>query len=402
MNALAEKLMSDVSLTEDAYHSVRQQGLQRLMKFGFPDLRTEAWKYTSLRLIEKRNIGDGQGQAASLPKWPINGTVLHFDHGKLLGGADGLPSGLVLSPMAPDQLEAKKFDDLYGEQAGAFAWLNLARFSEAWHLSVKGSHELVIAITTSPEFNGEIFPRLRIDLEPHASLVLIEDQKDEGQGLVNVVTEIAVGEGACLSHIIKRDNRESAWVQRTDVRVSKDGDYRVMAFDQGGRLTRHDLTIRLDHSGAQGQIDGLALLDGNEHVDWHTEMIHQTGHTNSRESFRMLADGSSVGVFNGRIHIHENADDSHSDLNTANLLLSEAARVDIKPELEIYSEEVTASHGATIGQLDDRALFYLQSRGLSESDARALLKYGFAAEPIQRLTVESVRDWLLHELKQVL
>jgi Fe-S cluster assembly protein SufD len=394
--------MSDVSLTEDAYHSVRQQGLQRLMKFGFPDLRTEAWKYTSLRLIEKRDIGDGQGQTASLPKWPINGTVLHFDHGKLLGGTDGLPSGLVLSPMAADQLEAKKFDDLYGEQAGAFAWLNLARFSEAWHLSVEGSHELVIAITTSPEFNGEIFPRLKIDLEPHASLVLIEDQKDEGQGLVNVVTEIAVGEGACLSHIIKRDNRESAWVQRTDVRVSKDGDYRVMAFDQGGRLIRHDLTIRLDHSGAQGQIDGLALLDGNEHVDWHTEMIHQTGHTNSRESFRMLADGSSVGVFNGRIHIHENADDSHSDLNTANLLLSEAARVNIKPELEIYSEEVTASHGATIGQLDDRALFYMQSRGLSESDARALLKYGFAAEPIQSLTIESVRDWLLDELKQVL
>jgi Fe-S cluster assembly protein SufD len=144
------------------------------------------------------------------------------------------------------------------------------------------------------------------------------------------------------------------------------------------------------------------VLNSKQHVDYHTSIDHCTGHTNSREAFRLLADGTGVGVFNGRIHIHEDSDDSHSDLNTASLLLGEMARINAKPELEIYSEDVTASHGATIGQLDDDALFYLRSRGLPTEEANTLLKYGFAAEPLEGQADEDVRDWLLDQLQAVL
>ncbi|MEN1727773.1 MAG: SufD family Fe-S cluster assembly protein, partial [Pseudomonadota bacterium] len=153
---------------------------------------------------------------------------------------------------------------------------------------------------------------------------------------------------------------------------------------------------------ARGEIDGVALINSQQHVDFHTAIDHAVGPTNSRETFRMLADGSGVGVFNGRIHIHRGADDSHSDLNTANLLLSDSARINTKPELEIYAEEVTASHGATIGQLEDSALFYLRSRGVPASEAAALLKLGFASEPLDNIEDEAVRDWVQSVLHQAL
>lgn len=399
MSALAEKLGVDASVSDDAYLNIRQKGQQRVMQFGFPDTKTEAWKYTSLRSMEKWQAGHQIGETASLPRYPIDATVLHFDHGQLVSPLEALPEGLVVAPLAPELLEAKDYDALYGQQAGAFAWLNLARFSQAWRIEVRGDHKLVIAITTSDEFDDEFFPRLRFDISPNAHLTLIEDHSDTGRGLVSGTSEFYLSEGANVAHVIRRRTHESVWIQRTDVEIQKDANYKVVTFDQGGRLTRHDLKVRLNEAGAHGEIDGLVVLNDKDHVDWHTEIVHKTGHTNSREGFRMLADGHSVGVFNGRIHIHEDADDSHSDLNTANLLLSDDARVNIKPELEIYSEEVTASHGATIGQLDERSMFYMQSRGLSEEAARALLKFGFAAEPLFAIDSESIRDWMMETLK---
>ena len=402
MSALAEKLIPKPEALPADYSEVRSHAMQRLMQHGFPDTKTEAWKYTSLRVLEKRDFSGQTGAATPLPSYPISASVLHFDHGRLVSDLSALPEGVRVSALPIDALSLAQYDERYGQQAGAFQWLNLAKFEAAWDIEVSGDQALVIATTTSSEFNGDVYPRIRIRVEPNATLELIQDQRDEGQGLVNIACEVELAQGSRVRHLIHRQNSESVWVQRTDVDIAKDADYRVVAFDRGGRLTRHDLKMRLNEAGAHGEIDGLVLLNGSQHVDWRTEIVHATGHTNSREAFKMLADGRSVGVFNGRIHIYPDADDSHSDLNTANLLLSDDARINIKPELEIYSEEVTASHGATIGQLDDRSLFYLRSRGLSEADALALLKFGFAAEPLEQIQNDAIKDWALAELKEVL
>lgn len=402
MSALAEKLIPKPEALPSDYSEIRSHALQRLMQYGFPDTKTEAWKYTSLRFLEKRDLGEQTGATTVLPNYPIDAVVLHFDHGRLTTDLSTLPAGVRVSALQADAISLSRCDEQYGEQAGAFQWLNLARFNEAWDIEITGDQAVVIATTTSPEFDRDVYPRIRIRVMPNARLELIQDQRDSGQGLVNIVCELSLAQGSSVRHLIHRQNSESVWVQRTDIDIAKDADYRVVAFDRGGRLTRHDLKMRLMDAGAHGEIDGLVLLNGNQHVDWRTEIVHATGHTNSREAFKMLADGQSVGVFNGRIHIFPNADDSHSDLNTANLLLSDDARVNIKPELEIYSEEVTASHGATIGQLDDRSLFYLRSRGMSEADALALLKFGFAAEPLEQIQNEALKEWALSELKEVL
>ncbi len=402
MSALAEKLMVTPVDETSGYDTIHELGQQRLMQYGFPDMKTEEWKYTPLRVLEKRAFQDPIEATTALPSWPVDGVVLHFEQGVLTSDPATLPEGVKLSPISPDLLGKKDYDPLYGQREGAFGWLNLAKFKQAWHLEITGDQTVILATTLSKAFEAQVHPRLLIDVAANASLKLIEDQRDQGQGLINIACEINVAEAARVEHVICRQNAESVWIQRTDVDVAKDADYRVSAFDRGGRLTRHDLNVHIKGAGANGEIDGLVLLNDRQHVDWHTEIAHCVGHTNSREAFRFLADGSGVGVLNGRIHIHPDSDDSHSDLNTANLLLSDDARINIKPELEIYSEEVTASHGATIGQLDEGSLFYMRSRGLTEAEGLALLKFGFAAEPMMQIQTPEIREWVLGQLKEVL
>ncbi len=400
MSALIDSLAIEARLPADDHVEVRRRAHKMLLKHGFPDIKTEAWKYTSLRVLEKRAFSDHLPGSNVLPELPFAATVLHFDNGLLNANDLNLPDGVTLEPQSGAQLDAVD----HGDRAGAFGWLNLARFEQAWQLRIEGQLEqpLVLVISTAEDFHGDVHPRLAIELAAGAKAQIIEVHGDCGEGLVNIVQDIVLEQSANLHHLISRQSAQSAWIQRSHVKVAGDADYRFHTLDRGGRLTRHDLAVHLTASGAHAEIDGTVLVNDRQHVDFHTAIDHEVGHTNSRESFRILADGSGVGVFNGRIHIQRGADDSHSDLNTANLLLSEAARINAKPELEIYAEEVTASHGATIGQLEDQALFYLRSRGIPADQASALLKQGFAAAPFENIESGPVRDWLLGVLNNVI
>ncbi|WP_376691410.1 SufB/SufD family protein [Wenzhouxiangella sp. EGI_FJ10409] len=400
MSELAERLVPESALAADDFSDLRQTAQRALMEHGFPDLKTEAWKYTPIKLLEKREFQAEPASASIAPELPFEAHVLHFDNGILKADAAGLPEGVTLARAGREDFEGIE----YGGREDAFAWLNLARFGQAWRITIEGElhRPLVLATTTSEDFAAAVHPRLFIEMADNARATLVEVQSGAGEGLINAVTSIRVGQGAALNHVMRRSGGDTMRVARTAVDVVRDAEYRSFVLDTGARLGRQDLNVFLNEAGSVGEIDGTVVLDSKQHVDYHTSIDHCTGHTNSRESFRVLAAGTGVGVFNGRIHIHENADDSHSDLNTANLLLGEQARINAKPELEIYSEDVTASHGATIGQLDDSALFYLRSRGLPIEEANRLLKYGFAAAPLEGLAAGPVRDWLLEELQSVL
>lgn len=387
MSALLERLEN--SGPADAYAELRQRARKALMSHGFPDLKTEAWKYTSLRVLDKRDFSGGF-TAGEAPSLPFEADLIRIS--ALDQGLPSLPDGLSLEPMPASALAELE----YGGREDAFAWFNLARLSTAWRLRIERPLErpLALCFDTGAEFAGDWHPRLHIQLAEGASATLIDLQQDQGSGLMNLVQDIDLAAGSQLEHVIERQGHESAIVARTTVEVGKDASYRARLLDLGGRLHRQDLRIHLNDAGAHGEIDGLGLIDSKQHVDVHTCIDHRVGHTTSREAFRMLADGTGVGVFNGRIHIARGADDSHSDLNTANLLLSDSARINTKPELEIYAEDVTASHGATIGQLDEDAVFYLRSRGVPLDQAASLLKRGFARLPVDAVADEAVRDWL--------
>jgi len=405
MSALLEKLLPDpLPDGEPGLDVLRRKAQKILMKHGFPHRKTENWKYLPLTQLEKRDFGPPTDRASwpEPPSLPFEAGLVHVHNGCIDPDRCRLPDGVTLRGLTSEDVDVSALDET--GPADAFAWLNLARFEQGWVLRVDAEVDipLLLAVTCDEEIDTALNPRLRLDLARGSRLQLIESQQVGGAGLLNTVFDITLERDAELTHLIDREVGETALIQRTAVRVGDSASYRAFVLDGGGRLTRQDLVAMLDAPGAQASLAGAGVLSGRSLVDYHTTIEHRVGGTHSDEDFRILADDYAVGVFNGRILMVRGADDSHSEMNTGNLLLSENARINTKPELEIHAEEVTASHGATIGQLDDTARFYLRSRGLTDSQARSLLKYGFAAAVFDELRAGPARDWMLSRLEETL
>jgi len=405
MSALLEKLLPDrLPDGEPGLDVLRRKAQKILMKHGFPHRKTENWKYLPLTQLEKRDFGPPTDRASwpEPPSLPFESGLVHVHNGCIDPDRCRLPDGVTLRGLTSEDVDVSALDET--GPADAFAWLNLARFEQGWVLRVDAEVDipLLLAVTCDEEIDTALNPRLRLELARGSRLQLIESQQVGGAGLLNTVFDITLERDAELTHLIDREVGETALIQRTAVRVGDSASYRAFVLDGGGRLTRQDLVAMLDAPGAQASLAGAGVLSGRSLVDYHTTIEHRVGGTHSDEDFRILADDYAVGVFNGRILMVRGADDSHSEMNTGNLLLSENARINTKPELEIHAEEVTASHGATIGQLDDTARFYLRSRGLTDSQARSLLKYGFAAAVFDELRAGPARDWMLSRLEETL
>ncbi len=400
MSALVEKLVGEETggkAEPDWLVEARREARRALMRDGFPDARTEDWKYTSLKLLEKRSLTESEGtEREPLPDLPAGGLVLDFFNGRLQV-PDDLPAGVRIYPLREAQGPKGLVGD-YGGREAAFAWLNTARFEEGWVLDIQRelSEPVLLVSRTTADFSGVVHPRLTVRLAPDASAQLVEMQLGQGSGLCNWLTGIELGRDSRLDHCrLQHAGNDSLLIQRNDVTVAGGGRYNWISVDLGGRLGRHDLNIDLIEAEAGCQVDGVFVADGRAHLDHHTRIDHRVGPSYSEENFRGLLSGRSRGVFNGKIVVHKGADGSASEMNNANLLLSEHAEIDTKPELEIYADEVTAAHGATVGQLDSDALFYLQSRGIPASQARMLLKQAFARTIVEKVRPEAFRDdWL--------
>jgi len=230
--------------------------------------------------------------------------------------------------------------------------------------------------------------RLIVLLEPGASLDLVEqfDSAAETAGALNLVTQIDLAEGAGLTHVrVQNESDGAVLLTATSVVQAARSNYHYSGFDLGGGLVRHGLSATLEGTAAESIFDGAFVLDRKRHVDNHVSVEHVAPGCSSHQFFRGVLGGSSRGVFNGRALIRPGADGSSVRQSNANLLLSELAEMDTKPELEIYADEVEASHGATVGQLDESAVFYLRSRGLSEDQARRILTMAFCHTVTDRL-----------------
>jgi len=230
--------------------------------------------------------------------------------------------------------------------------------------------------------------RICIILERDAKLEILEqfESPDGNANTCNIVMQADLAAGAVLKHIRFQDESEgTVLVTRTEVAQQADSEYAHYGFDLGGGLVRHDLHTSLHGRGAKTSINGAYLLDGNRHVDNHTMVDHIAPGGVSDQYYRGVAGGSGRAVFNTAVFVHPGADETEATQSNANILLSARAEVDTKPELEIYADEVIASHGATVGQLDEQAVFYLRSRGLNEKEARQLLTTAFCRSVSDKL-----------------
>jgi Fe-S cluster assembly protein SufD len=386
----------DRLLTSTPNCSVRQQAADWAREIGLPTRKTERWKYTSLRSLEKKVFS----QEAFSEQSESNDLNLSYDlrlsFVNDVLSHDKLPKGVTIERFTLEQEAA----DQYKDDSDVFACLNVAESDQAWKVTVSSDQTIMLSSNTTEDYAGAVHPCIFFDIQPGVSCTLYDIQYDEGAGLVNYLQNIVVGYRAQFNHIIHKDNYKSTVIQRCDVVVHDGATYNCYALDAGGTLNKQDINVRLIEQHASCAIYGVGVMGQGDHSDWRTHISHEHPHTNSTETFRILADHTGTGCFNGKIHIFRGADDSHSELSTGNLLVGNNARVNIKPELEIYAEEVTASHGATIGQLDDESLFYLQSRGLPEDEAISLLKYAFLAEPLEQIKNDEARKILLESLQE--
>ncbi|HEX8685761.1 MAG TPA: Fe-S cluster assembly protein SufD, partial [Pyrinomonadaceae bacterium] len=213
--------------------------------------------------------------------------------------------------------------------------------------------------------------------------------------LTNSFVEVFVKDGARVKHFkVQHEGERAFHVASTRAEVGHDGAYELTTVTLGAQLSRHGIEVILGSEGASCRVDGLYLVGTGQHADTHSLIDHREPHCTSRQNYKGILDGRSRAVFNGRVFVREGAHQTDAEQSNKNLLLSPEARVDTKPQLEIYNDDVKCSHGATVGQLEEEELFYLLSRGLHPDLARNLLTYGFAEEIVEGIKFESIREQL--------
>ena len=387
--------------------ALRKQRASALVDMPMPTRKTENWKYSAkyLKLSDDMAISlpaDGKtGNSLAVPGYKVV-----FLNGVMIPEASEFPD--------LDGISIESFRDLNGDDATAlsrklgstldhdqaqFAQLNGARFEDGLLIRLKPGavldQPLFIIHETYGDASGSAYPRVYVEAGANSQMTLVEEYTSGGEApvLVDTVTEFDVADGANITSI--RLNMEGDNVQHigaTGVLQARSSRFESHCVGFGGPLRRHDLQVRLEGEGAETKLNGVVVTQGKQHYDNHTAIDHVAAHCNSEETYRNIAADKSHAVFNGRIHIHEDAQKSNADMNNKNLLLNSGAEIDTKPELEIYADDVKCAHGATIGQLDETSLFYLVSRGIGRRDANVLLTMAFINELVAQIPVEAVRE----------
>ncbi|MBB6188844.1 Fe-S cluster assembly protein SufD [Rhodanobacter sp. MP7CTX1] len=397
--------------------TARLENREAFASAGLPDTRVEAWKYTALRALGQRSFANGDDQAqtrvvdaASLILPGVDGPRLVFVNGVFradLSMLDSLPAGLTLQPLSQalhGDTEPLRFalSRHYRETGDAFARINAANAHDGVVLRVAANAKItapvqLVFVGAAAEAALAWHARNVIELAEGAELTLIEQHVASGEQahLATLVSDIELHQGARLHHTLLQNAAIGAsLVRRSSLRLHARARATLHVLELGGALVRHDLQAELLGDGAQLDTRGVFMPHGRQHIDTQLAIRHQALNTTSSSNWRGVANDRARGVFRGAIVVAPGADGSDASLSNKNLLLSPSAEIDTKPELEIYADEVKAAHGATVGQLDERSLFYLRSRGIPQAEARALLTTAFCRAVLDDLPDETLREHL--------
>ncbi len=397
--------------------AARRENREAFASAGLPDTRVEAWKYTALRALGQRSFASGDDQAqmravdaGSLTLPGVDGPRLVFVNGVFradLSLLDGLPTGLTLQPLSQalhGDTEPLRFalSRHYRETGDAFARVNAASARDGVVLRVAANAKIaapvqLVFVGAAAEAALAWHARNVIELGEGAELTLIEQHVASGEQvhLATLVSDIELQQGARLHHtVLQNAAMGTSLVRRSSLRLHVRAHATLHVLELGGALVRHDLQAELLGDGAQLDTRGVFMPHGRQHIDTQLAIRHQALNTTSSSNWRGVANDRARGVFRGAIVVAPGADGSDASLSNKNLLLSPSAEIDTKPELEIYADEVKAAHGATVGQLDERSLFYLRSRGIPQAEARALLTTAFCRAVLDDLPNETLREHL--------
>lgn len=428
--------MSDVQTSAPAwarnlYHTggpwagLRQEAFERFLELGLPTPRNEAWKYTNVAPIARGNFkaaGEGRLSGADVERLLVPGLSARpivFINGQFradLSSVDALPQGVMVSSLgalragtAPKELVVAT-DEHLGRHARfkdeAFTALNTACLTDGAVIVAERGIVVdqpfhVVFVTTADQAEAVTHPRLLIVARENSELTVLESYIGLGanQYFTDAVTELVVESGAVVDHCrLEEEGPGGFHVGAFHINQGRASRVQTGTFSFGGALVRNNLEVVLDGEGVSSTLLGLSVLEGAQHVDNFTVLDHARPHCESRELYKGIYDDRSRGVFNGTIIVREGAQKTNAIQSNRSLLLTAEAAVDTKPQLKIWADDVKCTHGATVGQLDDDALFYIRSRGVGEAAARNMLIHAFASEVVSELKRVQLRHYLEERL----
>lgn len=397
----------------DWLKNLREMAFEYFTANGFPTPQSEEWKYTNVAPVGRENfqISDAKITSETIAPFVFDESkesVLVFTNGsfdKNASNLNALKDANILS--FPEALENDRYAKTFKARLGslvdaeknAFTALNTAFIGEGVfiHLPKNVKIDAPVQLLFLTDEGKVSFPRVLIVAESFAEATIIEtyNRSAETKYLTNAVVEISVADEAKIKHFrVQRESHSAFHVSTTAAEVGRGSVYDTTAINLGAKLSRHDVLLKFNAEGGEAFVDGLYFLGESQHHDTHSVIKHDVPNCTSHQTYKGILNDQSRGVFNGKVFVAVGAHGTDGYQSNKNLLLSNEARVDTKPQLEIFNDDVKCSHGATVGQLEEEELFYLLSRGLNETLARNLLTYGFAEEIVNKIEIESIKKQL--------
>jgi Fe-S cluster assembly protein SufD len=405
----------------EALRELRRRAAERFAALGFPTMREEDWRFTNVAPVAKTRFAPAPAsydrarvEAAIAPLRLADAHELVFVDGRF---APELSAGPASFPgVTAGSLAALVADDFgrlephLGRHASfverPFAALATTLFADGAAILVPRGAVVprpihVLFHTTGSAEPTAVFPRTLLVAGETAEVTLVETYcgSEGARYLVAPVTEIVAGESSRVDHYkLQRDAEQAFHFGLLHVESARAAIVSTQTFSLGAAIARHDVEGALVGEGSETTLNGLYLVRGKQLADFHMRVDHAAPHTTSHELFKGVLDERGRGVFNGRIHVHRRAQKTDAKQTSRNLLLSDEAMVNANPQLEIFADDVRCTHGSTVGQLDELAVFYLRSRGIGLEAARSLLTYAFASDLVERVRVPAVHDQLQEHL----
>ena len=416
---LKEKLLSSFLAFEnekdvDSYvHDIRTQAIKKFEEEGFPTKRLENWKYTSLKKTLQHDYKLFPSKSEALEFKDIESFLINdiesykiiFVDGKYCSHLsetthDGMDICILSSALTQSKydLVIENYFDKIAKKDGITS-LNTAFSSEGSYIHIPKNIQVdkpiqIIYFSTGKNESVLYQPRNLVVVDENSQVEIIEKYHslNDNSVLVNTVTEIYADKKSNVKHYkIQNDNNTSSLIDNTFVSQEHSSSYSLHTFSFGGELIRNNLNIFQNDERIESSINGITIIDDNQHVDHNTLIHHRKPNCNSYQDYKGIFGGKSVGVFNGRVLVEKEAQKTNAFQANNNVLISDKAAINTKPQLEIFADDVKCSHGCTVGQLDKNALFYLRSRGIAEKEATALMMYGFANKVLTSVEIPEIK-----------
>ncbi|MDA9576335.1 Fe-S cluster assembly protein SufD [Flavobacteriaceae bacterium] len=417
---LKEKLLSSFiafenqnSMDNSYISELRGEAIKIFENEGFPTKKNEAWKYTSLNKILKENYSIFPKTENSIEYKDIQQYFIHdidsykiiFIDGKYASHLsktthDGIDVCLMSAVMSKSKYQPmiENYFDKIASKNGLNA-LNTAFCSEGAYIHIKKNKLAerpiqIIHFSTGKESSLLLQPRNLIVVDENAHVQIIERHQSltENPTLTNSVTEIFAAKRAVVDYYkVQNDKSKASLIDHTFIDQHQESDVSVHTFSFGGKLTRNDLSFYQNGEHINSTLKGVTIVGNKQHVDHNTLVHHIEPNCESHQDYKGIFGDSAVGVFNGKVVVEKEAQKTNAFQANNNLLVNDKATINTKPQLEIFADDVKCSHGCTIGQLDESAMFYLRARGIPEKEARALLMYAFANNVLESVKIPQLK-----------